>query len=74
MKAKRKKIIIKEDGHMKGPVLTHMREVAFGSGMTGFINRVLNKPIRHVDEMDLITAAEQKRARRQERNRRNGNS
>ena len=71
MKAKRKKLVLKEKGHMNGPVLKHMREVAYGSGMTGFINRVLNKPVRHVDEMDTITAAERKRARRLERNKRN---
>ncbi len=64
----RKKAQLRPDGKFNGAALTHMREVAFGADMTSFIDRVVNTKQRHVDKMDAITAAERKRLRKLELN------
>ena len=49
---------------MKGAALTHMRDVAFGSGMNVFLHQVGEKSDRMRDDAGLLAQAQAKRDRK----------
>ena len=65
--AKRKKYQVKDNGHMRGLVLTHMRDVAYGDSTQKLIEQSRHRT--HDENQSAFELAERKRLRRMERNR-----
>ena len=54
----------KPNDKMEGAALTHMRDVAFGSGMSVFLHQVGEKSDRMRDDAGLLAQAQAKRDRK----------
>jgi len=67
MRSKRQARKTDPEGKLEGKALTHMRDAAFGSGMTVFLHRV-NRRQGARDDSATQSAAEAKRQRKAERN------
>lgn len=57
-----------KDGKMNNPLLTHMRNVAFGQKMRSHVFNVVDRSEKMRDDDAMIAAAEEKRKRKLQRN------